>query len=585
MIKQTQVKIIGNSRNIKYYTEKGYKISVGEEIYIDINDLSHGSTFKIDALCDICLVEKKVTWSSYRKIINSDPDGKYYCLSCCKIKRINTNQKKYGGNSPTKSKGVVDKIKKTNIEKYGNSSSLHGSNQGKIENILLDKYGYKSVLSNPEYRRIIKNTIMEKYGVDHPLKNKEIIEKVIKTNIEKWGVDNVSKSDFVIQKIKETNFKKYGDYYVKTDDFKEKSKLSCISKYGHDFYNKSGDYLDRVVKNKSLNYPNLNIIGYDNSFFEIYCDVCCKNYKIRTDLLYRRSKHDKVICTNCNEVGIKFSSSYEDEICEFLSLNKILYKRNINSVIYPYHIDIYIEDKKIGIEFNGIYWHNEYNKEKMYHIKKYKMCESKSIQLIQIWEDDWNNKKEIIKSIILNKIGLIKSKIHARKCEVKLINYKDKKIFLNNNHIQGNCKSSINIGLIFNGEIVSIMTFGKRNINGNVEYELIRFCNLKNTIIIGGASKLFKNFIKRFEFDKIVSYSDNCISNGHIYTKLGFQNTNESINYYWCDGKDKYHRFVFNKKRLVKMGFDPLKTEVEIMHENGYYRIWGAGNKRWDYKR
>jgi hypothetical protein len=41
------------------------------------------------------------------------------------------------------------------------------------------------------------------------------------------------------------------------------------------------------------------------------------------------------------------------------------------------------------------------------------------------------------------------------------------------------------------------------------------------------------------------------------------------------------HRFNWRKSKLVKLGFDILKTEEEIMNENGYYRIYNGGNRKW----
>ena len=32
------------------------------------------------------------------------------------------------------------------------------------------------------------------------------------------------------------------------------------------------------------------------------------------------------------------------------------------------------------------------------------------------------------------------------------------------------------------------------------------------------------------------------------------------------------------------MGYDASKSEVEIMHELGHYRIWGCGQKKWIYE-
>ena len=134
--------------------------------------------------------------------------------------------------------------------------------------------------------------------------------------------------------------------------------------------------------------------------------------------------------------------------------------------------------------------------------------------------------------------------------------------------------------------MVSVMTFGKRRLNNKDTFELIRFCNKINTNIIGGATKLFSYFLKNYKFENIISYSDKSLFNGGLYLKLGFKNDGDtSLNYYWTDLCKKYHRFNFNKKKLIKLGYDKEKTEDEIMKEIGYHKIWSCGQIRWIYNK
>ena len=64
-----------------------------------------------------------------------------------------------------------------------------------------------------------------------------------------------------------------------------------------------------------------------------------------------------------------------------------------------------------------------------------------NIRIYHIWEDDWDFKKDIVKSMISSKINIIKNKIHARKCEIKYVDNNESKNFLNDNQ-------SIEIGII-----------------------------------------------------------------------------------------------------------------------------------------
>ena len=123
----------------------------------------------------------------------------------------------------------------------------------------------------------------------------------------------------------------------------------------------------------------------------------------------------------------------------------------------------------------------------------------------------------IIRKLKKKYIHTLINKIYARNCKLIKIESNKKDIFLDNNHIQGKCTSSINLGLEYNGEIVSLMTFGKRSINNKNEFELIRFCNKINTVVIGSASKLFKHFISNYNFDQIISFADTSHFNGDLY--------------------------------------------------------------------
>jgi len=210
---------------------------------------------------------------------------------------------------------------------------------------------------------------------------------------------------------------------------------------------------------------------------------------------------------------------------------------------------------------------------------------------MHIWEDDWLNKQNIIKSMILNKLGKTPNKIYARKTEIKEIT--DNKLireFLNKNHLQGFVSSKIKLGLFFNGELISLMTFGENRKNMglnsiNNHYELLRFCNKLNINVVGGASKLFKYFIKNFNPLKITTYADKSHSNGNLYEKLNFTFIKNTIpNYSYYDNKmNKYNRFNFRKDTLIKMGYDKNMTEHEIMDSLNYYRIYNSGNLKYEW--
>ncbi len=297
---------------------------------------------------------------------------------------------------------------------------------------------------------------------------------------------------------------------------------------------------------------------------------------------------DSDICLHCNPV-LSGKSNLELELLDFIKLNyngKIY--TNIKSIINK-ELEIYLPELGIAFEFNGLYWHSEKYKDKNYHIDKTNECSIINIQLIHVWEDDWTYRKDIVKSIILNKLN-ISDRIFARKCEVKMVGNLDVRNFLDENHIQGFVGSKIKIGLYYNEELVSLMTFGglRKSLgqtNKDDVYELLRFCNKKELTVVGGASKLFKYFLNNFDVKEVISYSDSSRGVGNLYKQLGFEFSHQSVpNYYYIIDGVRKHRFNFRKDKLVKAGADINKTELQIMTEFGYNRIFDCGSKKWVYK-
>ena len=84
----------------------------------------------------------------------------------------------------------------------------------------------------------------------------------------------------------------------------------------------------------------------------------------------------------------------------------------------------------------------------------------------------------------------------------------------------------------------------------------------------------------------MTSYADISQFSGNLYNKLGFEWVHRSSpNYWWVINVVRHHRFNWNKKRLVKEGFDSNMTEVEIMYSRGYFRIFGCGQDKYVLKK
>ena len=285
-------------------------------------------------------------------------------------------------------------------------------------------------------------------------------------------------------------------------------------------------------------------------------------------------------CPKCTPLH----SKCEDEIYNFLAnlLGEDAVIQRDRIILAPKEIDIYIPSLKIGIEYDGLYWHSEMAKDMNYHLQKTEECEKKGIRLIHIFEDEWREKKDIVKSILCNIIGKTEQKIYARKCVIKEVSAPDSSAFLDGNHLQGRCPCAVKLGLYYNDELVSLMCFGKSRHfigNGKTEWELLRFCNKINFNIVGAASKLLKHFIEKYDPHEIVSYADRRISVGNLYERLEFTLHNKSRpNYFYIIDNERKYRFNFRKSILVKKYECPeYMSEHEFCLSKKWYRIYDCG--------
>ncbi len=560
-----------------YYKQLGYDIK-SKYIEIDIKDLSLGSKYKIEAQCQYCKIIKKIDYNSYNK---STKNNKilYSCKKCGSLKHKELFLEKWGVENPFQSNSIKEKIKETNIEKWG-VDSYTKTNEFR-ENFIktnLGKWGVENPSQSEDIKEKKRKTFIKNWGVDSYTKTNEYIERSKKTSLEKWGVDSYTKTNEFREKVIKTNLEKYGkEYHTMTDEWKDKIKSINIEKYG------SSPFENETFRKKNYKIANnesyIKYMGNSISLFK--CDYDKDHeFEISFDNYKSRLNNNIKLCTVCNPIGDS-QSIKEKELYHYI---KSIYSDEIiQSWRNGLEIDIYLPHLKIGFEFNGLYWHSSDKKDKWYHINKTNSFKELGIRIIHIWEDDWNFKRDIIKSQIKNWLGITENKVFARKCYVKEI--KDSKTatkFLEKNHIQGKVNSNIKLGLYYNEELVSLMTFdhfeGRKKMSDD-GWNLSRFCNKLNTNVIGGASKLLKYFINIYKPKRIISYADKDWSMGGVYYKIGFNKLYET---------NPDYKYIIDNKRINKSRFrrdkGDIKTETQKMHERKIYKIWDCGKIKYSYQ-
>lgn len=560
----------------------------------------------------ICIAKNKQE-ATRKKWEEKYPEGHPARNAEVNEKKKKTNLEKYGTDETLKSKVVRDKIKQTSLSRYGTEAPIASKEvQEKIMEKVLTRYdgkhftqteeykekmqkhysekygegvispfgspevlekirqrnisalGVANPFSSPTIQKKIRETLMERYGVDNPMKSHLIKKRVEATCLRVYGKPNPMQSAVIKNRIVERNIRNFGvEHFYQTDEFKKKSMKTMTERYGRHF---QSSHLPQDTLDK-LNDPIFMQIEYE----KMGAPKLAKILEVNSDTIYEYlKKHSIPINPN---VGTSFA---ERSIAEFVESLGVTIVRNDRTILDGKELDIFIPSHNLAIEYNGVFWHSTKFKSPRTHIDKTIKCESKGVRLIQIFEDEWNDRPDVIKrkiAMLLNKSDL--PTVYARQCEVREIDNKMAKDFYITYHIQGHANGSTVLGLYHNDVLVACMSF-----KINFGYmELIRFAS--SCRVTGGFSKLLKHFMKfNPDVDHIISFADRRWSDGNVYEKNGFQNI-ETIypNYYYVVDDRRIKKQKFRHKYLAEMldNYDPELSEKENTEAHDIWRIYDCG--------
>lgn len=327
----------------------------------------------------------------------------------------------------------------------------------------------------------------------------------------------------------------------------------------------------------------------ESNSYSAKCVSCGTNITI-TKQYFRPAKIESRtigMCPTCYPRNSR-SSSGERELFEFISSMFPEAEANNRSKLGGKELDVYIPIVNIGFEYTGNFWHSEQmhkDPKNIFH----KMIQADGTRIVFIFEDEWVDKKELVKSRIKQILGVQSTTIGGRKCTINKIDSKQANDFFNAHHIQGADRATYYYGATYDGEIVASMSFKPTNMtkggDGTV-MELSRFAVKQLTHIPGIANRLFSAFTKEHLPEQIISYSDLRWNTGRVYEALGFTLSHTSPPSYWYIRKGGYkrlHRSNYMKHKLVAAGHDINSTERAIMNDLGYLRLWDCGNTVWEW--
>lgn len=333
-----------------------------------------------------------------------------------------------------------------------------------------------------------KISYINTYGVDNPSKSIEVKTKKKETCIKKFGKSSNLATEETKKLIKQTNLKKYNtEYPLQSTRIKQKR------------YNKTFSRLliDERYKNISFEFTIDEFKGTNRkNIYKFKCKLC-------GDVFSSPIKDGKNLPTTCKICFPSNTSRAQLEIYEYIKSHNKDILLNSRKIIENVEIDIYIPSEKVGIEYNGLYWHSNIvgNKSASYHINKTNLCKEKNIKLIHIFEDEYRYNKKCI----LNKINHI---LNINLCEI------------NSEHCllyETTYDNALDISLLYDNKLAFSMRFIK-----NEECYVLKF-NYTNYKVSEGIFKILTHFIKKYNPQKMKIVYDLRFPINDSIENLGFK--------------------------------------------------------------
>ncbi len=311
-----------------------------------------------------------------------------------------------------------------------------------------------------------------------------------------------------------------------------------------------------------------NYVNDAQKIIVVECGGCGKQFQGSLRSLQRGK------CFFCSPGG----SAAQEELAKWIESLGFNVSRNVRKTLGGLELDIFIEDKKLAIEYNGLYWHSHVNKTQGYHNNKTTIAEQSGVRLMHVFEDEWRDKRLVIQSMILSRLGISQTRVAARKCMIRQLSKTERKTFFEENHADGDVVSMDSWGLIDDkGQIVYGISVRKPFHKKHDGIEIARCCPKINHNVPGGISRLIKyveKWAKEKGYNKIITYVDHRWGgSGDGYRKAGFiQKSKTPPRFWWTDFENRYNRFKFKADSSEGL------TESQVAESAGVVKIWGCGN-------
>ena len=400
----------------------------------------------------------------------------------------------------------------------------------------LDSCGMNCDFAKFAKKERFKKTNLEKYGEEHPSQNPDVKEKKKQTCLKNYGTESPSQNQDVKEKKKQTCLKNYGTENVsQNSEVQEKKKNTNMERYGFENYNQK-----HILNPNNLNeeYIRLNFIK-DNMF--LFGDIMNYFNVGETTIYNLKAKY------NITESNLFNKIRLEDRIN---ALFDNAFTTNTKSIIHPLELDLYSEEFKFAIEYNGLMYHSsgeslysKFNKPEKpnYHLNKTLRCQEKDIILFHIFENEWLD--ESTRDIWISKINsILKRNKTIKTSTIKEISIEIAREFIQENCLEQNIYNE-NMGLFYEDELVMIIS---------LEEDIFKVVSKKHLDIINGKEILIDYIIEKYK-----------------------RNFKTIINRRWYSWDYINFKISYTEPNSFYFGKNPI---LEEDYKEGYRKIWDCGN-------
>lgn len=491
------------------------------------------------------------------RLCNVRSDYSFFDTCCKKCGRVLAGQstsKTYNNKTEEEKQKIKNRRKDTCIKRFGVSNNL---NSKEVLESRKSKYnGSISPFNDKDIREKVKLNNAERHnGLVNSFQWEETKGKISDTKLEKYGDSKYNN----VEKAQETCIDKYGvKSYLQTEGFKEQAKETCLEKYGVEHPMQSSEIVNKIMEKNRSKYGK---------------NWCISTYGVEYNCMRKEVRDKSAARSKLNAEWKEYLGIKEEEF----AIGKYLYDLKKGNLL----IEI---DPTITHNSTISIFKNDSPKDKYYHLNKSKLAEGNGYRCIHVW--DWDN-PEKIKYMLLDKKVL-----YGRQLDIREVDKETCDEFLYAYHLQNSCRGqNIRLGLYRGDELVELMTFGTPRYNKECQYELLRLCTKCDYKVVGGAEKLFKEFIKLYNPDSIVSYCDRSKFNGDVYKRLGFILRDEGKpNKHWYKSSTQQH-FTDNllrfqgADRLIGTNYGKGTSNEQIMIENKFLEIYDCGQSTYIWKK